>query len=225
MFIPRATATPAPGPRSAPPVTGLPGSAGEHALQQQRGSVARARRFYDDQVLSHLTPEMQQFLGRTEMLFVATSDAHGDCDSSIRCGPPGFVAVLEPTRIAYPEYRGNGVMASLGNLTENPRVGLLALDLVDDLIGLHVNGDVEVLEDADLRAQHPTLPSEAVAGRQAECWVVVSVSEAYVHCRKHLPRMVPVDRVRAWGTDNPVRKGGDHFGAVGQNRPWTEPGH
>lgn len=201
----------------------LPGSAGEHALQAERGSAARARRFYDEQVLACLAPEMQAFLARVEMLFVATADANGECDSSIRCGPPGFLAVLDETHVAYPEYRGNGVLASLGNLSENPHVGLLALDLVEDLIGLHVNGPVRIVDDAALRAEHPELPTEQAGGRRAECWVVVSVAEAYVHCRKHLPRMTPVDRSRAWGTDNPTRKGGDHFGAVGRPRPWTTP--
>lgn len=201
----------------------LPGSSGEHGRQEARGSTDRARRFYDEQVLARLTAEMQAFLGRTEMLFVATADAHGECDSSVRCGPAGFVVVLDEVHLAYPEYRGNGVMASLGNLAENAHVGLLALDLVDELIGLHVNGAARVVEDAELRAVHPDLTREAGRGRRAECWVVVAVEEAYVHCRKHLPRMAVVDRRRSWGTDDPVRKGGDHFGAVGQDRPWGPP--
>lgn len=201
----------------------LPGSSGEHERQEARGSADRARRFYDEQVLARLTTEMQAFLGHTEMLFLATADADGECDSSIRCGPAGFVAVLDETHVAYPEYRGNGVMASLGNLAENPHVGLLALDLVDELIGLHVNGPARVVEDAALRAEHPGLPREPAPGRRAECWVVVTVEEAYVHCRKHLPRMAKVDRRRSWGTDDPARKGGDHFGAVGQDRPWGSP--
>ena len=198
-----------------------PGSSGEKAVQAVRGSADRARRFYDEQVLARLTPDMQVFLGRTEMLFLATADARGGCDSSIRCGPAGFVVVLDETLVAYPEYRGNGVMASLGNLAENPQVGLLALDLVDELIGLHVNGAARVVEDAELRAEHPGLPRESASGRRAEGWVVVTVQECFVHCRKHLPRMAKVDRRRSWGTDDPARKGGDHFGAVGQDRPWA----
>lgn len=198
----------------------LPGSSGEHALQRVQGSTGRARRFYDEQVLDRLTTTMQAFLGRTEMLFVATSDAHGECDSAIRCGLAGFVVVLDEMHLAYPEYRGNGVMASLGNLTENPHIGLLALDLVDELIGLHVNGTAQVLQDTELRDEHPHLPQESTPGRRADCWVVVTVQEAYVQCRKHLPQMIKVDRQRSWGRDDPTRKGGDHFNTIGQHRPW-----
>lgn len=68
---------------------------------------------------------MIAFLARQEMMFVATADAKGESDSSFRAGHAGFVKALDERTVAYPEYRGNGVMASLGNISENPRVGLL----------------------------------------------------------------------------------------------------
>ena len=49
------------------------------------------------------------------MVWIATADAHGECDCPFRAGPPGFVQVLDDQTARYPEYRGNGVMASLGN--------------------------------------------------------------------------------------------------------------
>ncbi|MFR9730479.1 pyridoxamine 5'-phosphate oxidase family protein [Saccharopolyspora sp. MS10] len=191
----------------------LPGSDGEHLLQDAYGTRQRARRFYDDQVLDHLNPTMREFIGRMELAFVATSDSRGECDSSLRAGPPGFIEVLDDRHLAYPEYRGNGVLASLGNITENPHVGILLVDFAEDLIGLHVNGVAEIVEDAELRERHPGLPEEFDRGRTPERWVVVEVEEAYIHCRKHIPRMVPVLRKRSWGTDDAKRKGGDYFGA------------
>ena len=68
------------------------------------------------------------------------------------------------------------------------------------------------------RAEHPELPRETAPGRRADVWVEVTVEEAYIHCRKHIPRMVPVDRRRSWGTDDVKRKGGDHFGVAGARR-------
>ena len=200
----------------------LPGSAGEHLLQAAYGSEKRARRFYDDQVLDRLNPDMQEFVARMEMAFVATSDKHGECDASLRAGPPGFIEVLDEQHVCYPEYRGNGVMASLGNVSENPHIGILMVDFVTDLIGLHVNGKARIVEDGDLRQIYPALPSEFDRGRIPERWVVVQVEEAYMHCRKHIPRMVPVLRQRNWGTDDTKRRGGDFFGAKGQSRPWHE---
>lgn len=190
----------------------MSGCAGEHLLQQAYGTEDRAGRFYRDQVLDHLNPDMVEFVGRMEMAFIGTADAGGECDSSFRAGPAGFLHVLDARRIAYPEYRGNGVLASLGNISENPHVAMLMIDFVRDLIGLHVNGRARIVEDADLRLEHPRLPGAVERGRTPERWVVLHVEETYVHCRKHIPRMEPVGRDRDWGTDDVRRKGGDYFG-------------
>lgn len=187
------------------------GSTGEHLLQSAYGTRERAQRFYDDQVLDHLNDTMISFVGRMEMAFVATSDARGEADCSLRAGPPGFIQVFDERTLAYPEYRGNGVLASLGNISENPHVGLLLLDFVRDLIGLHVNGRAGIVEDAALRELRPQLPTAFDRGRTPERWVVVAVEEAYIHCRKHIPRMQPVPLTRDWGTDDVKRKGGDYF--------------
>jgi uncharacterized protein len=191
----------------------LPGSAGEHLLQAAYGTASRAERFYGDQVLDHLNPRMTEFVRRMDMAFIATSDAEGECDCSLRTGPPGFIEILNERTLAYPEYRGNGVLASLGNISENARVGVLLVDFVTDLIGLHINGTASIVEDAVLRGEHPELPVDAERGRTPQRWVLVHVVEAYVHCRKHIPRMMPVERTRRWGTDDPLPKGGDYFDA------------
>jgi uncharacterized protein len=198
----------------------LPGSHGEHLLQCAYGSRDRAKKFYNDQVLDHLNDAMMEFIGRMDMAFIASADASGECDSSFRAGPPGFMRVLDERHVAYPEYRGNGVLASLGNISENPHLAILMVDFVRDLIGLHVNGRATVVEDEQLRLVHPDLPAEFDRGRIPERWVVVEVEEAYIHCRKHIPRLQPVERTRDWGTDDVRRKGGDYFGAKGVPRPW-----
>jgi predicted pyridoxine 5'-phosphate oxidase superfamily flavin-nucleotide-binding protein len=190
----------------------LPGSAGEHQLQQRYGTAERAERFYREQALDHLNERMREFVCRQEMMFVATADGDGECDCTFRAGPAGFVRVLDPRRIAWPEYRGNGVLASLGNLAENPFVGLLFVDFFHAVMGLHVNGHATIVEDAAIRAAHPCLPVDPVPGRRPERWVSLRVDEAYVHCAKHIPRLLKLPRDRAWGTDDVRRKGGDFFG-------------
>jgi predicted pyridoxine 5'-phosphate oxidase superfamily flavin-nucleotide-binding protein len=178
-FLPLA---PAPGRRRS-----RPGSAGEHRLQADLGTTARADRFYDDQVLDHLNPAMRDFVRRQQMMFVATSDAAGACDNTLRAGPPGFVEVVDERTLAWPEFRGNGVMASLGNISENPHVGLLMVDFVRDRVGLHVNGRAHLVDSRDMSAAGLEAPSPA--GRTAQLWVQVEVEEAYIHCSKHIPRL------------------------------------
>src|SRR4051794_18714689 len=100
-----------------------PGSGGEHDLQQRYGTFKRAAAFYDKQMLDHLNPLMREYIAAQEMMFIATADTHGECDTSFRAGPAGFVRVLGERTVMYPEYRGNGVMASLGNIAENGTSG------------------------------------------------------------------------------------------------------
>src|SRR5579859_2322923 len=118
-------------PATEPPDFSIPGSDGEHRLQQKYGRTTHAMAFYKHQVLDHLNTAMQTFLARQEMMFVGTADAKGHADSAFRCGHAGFVKVLDQRTVAYPEYRGNGVMASLGNISENPHVALLFIDFGD----------------------------------------------------------------------------------------------
>ncbi|MEU7037442.1 pyridoxamine 5'-phosphate oxidase family protein [Streptomyces sp. NPDC046237] len=184
------------------------------------GTAERADRFYADQVLDRLNTRMREFVTRQEMFFLATADRHGECDNTFRAGPPGFLHVLDDRTLAYPEYRGNGVQASLGNIEENPHVGLLMMDFLRDRIGLHVNGRARVVSDDAMRRTHEGLPYDSVPGRRAQVWVEVAVEEAYIHCAKHIPHLQKVPRDgsgRAWGTDDMKRKGGDFFGAAAES--------
>jgi len=202
-----------------------PGTAGERILQEECGTTQRARQFYENQVTGQLTPVMREFIQRMPMAFIATSDGSGECDCSFRAGPAGFIRVLDDHTIAYPEYRGNGVMASLGNLLQNPHIGILMIDFTDDLIGLHVNGEASVLTPARMQEYDLDLPDPEVGGgRRPVQWVMVNVAEAYIHCSKHIPKMLPQSRVRHWGSDNPRHKGGDYFGTAASKGAAAEAG-
>ncbi|WP_083976525.1 pyridoxamine 5'-phosphate oxidase family protein [Kitasatospora azatica] len=184
------------------------GSAGEHQLQLEFGTAERAADFYDRQVRPQLTLQMREFIARQTMVFLSTADADGACDASFRAGPPGFVQVLDDHTLAYPEYKGNGVLASAGNISENPHLGLLFLDFSHDHIGLHVNGTAHLRPDSSLRSAHPELPFETAPGRRVEFWIHLSVDEAYIHCSKHIPHLVPAPRSRPQ-TERP--KDADYF--------------
>jgi len=77
-----------------PDAAALPGSAGEHDLQCAWGTQDAARRFYRDQVRDRLVPAMKQFVARMELAFMATADARGECDATLRTGPPCRVPEL-----------------------------------------------------------------------------------------------------------------------------------
>jgi nitrite reductase (NADH) large subunit len=204
----------------------LPGSDGEHELQSKYGKSFQALAFYKHRVLDHLNSAMREFITGQEMMFVGTADRNGNADASFRAGHPSFVKVLDEQTIAYPEFRGNGVMSSMGNISENPHVGLMFIDFGKDRIGLHVNGNARIVEhDEFLRFMQDRSAAEVVLGDSIlanliskdagnlERWVIVSVEEAYMHCSKHIPLMKKADHEVSWGTDDVQAKGGDYFGA------------
>ncbi len=205
----------------------LPGSKGEHRLQKELATSKKALAFYNKQMLDHLNPTMREFLAEQEIVFIATSDAKGECDCSFRTGPPGWVRVIDEKTLAYPEYRGNGVFASMGNIMENPHIGMIFVDFYDSTVGLHVNGKARIFKDQKILksglfpdAIQKGIPKKG--GLKAECWVIVEVEEAYIHCSKHIPRLKKVKKEIHWGTDKVAHKGGDKFKAKKSPRPWVE---
>ena len=190
------------------------GSDGEHKLQHDLGSKERAARFYRRQMHDHLTEGMQAFIRRQEMVFIATADANGHCDSSPRFGKPGFVVVMDTKSIAYPEFRGNGVFASLGNILENPHIGLAFVDFLHTTVGLHVNGKACLCspnEIPDSLSSVSRMYETEHLGQIIEQWVIVEIEEAYIHCSKHIPRLQKLDKPIDWGTDDFKAKADDFF--------------
>ena len=198
-------------------VTLVPGSEGEHSLQQKYGTRQRALKFYDKQMLNYLSLVMQEFIAKQEVMFVATADSHGECDCSARFGKPGFVRVINKKFLIYPEYRGNGVLASQGNILENPHIGIIFVDFFETTVGLHVNGAARVIENDLLLKSSHELPENIVSeiqsegNRRPDRWIMIDVEEAYIHCSKHVPLLKKQDKRIDWGTDNVAAKGGDFF--------------
>jgi predicted pyridoxine 5'-phosphate oxidase superfamily flavin-nucleotide-binding protein len=195
----------------------FPGSDAEYLAQELYGTRNRADRFYRDQLLDTLTPQMADFIARQGEMVVSSVDPEGHPDASVRFGEPGFVRVLDERTLAWPELRGNGVLTTLGNLLKNPAAHLMFLDR-EARIGLHLRGQTRVLEAVDMADEHPTVVPDHAGARAPERWVVLHLATSYVHCRKHFPRSDgPID----WGTDDTNAKGGDYFGAKRTESPWS----
>jgi predicted pyridoxine 5'-phosphate oxidase superfamily flavin-nucleotide-binding protein len=83
---------------------------------------------------SRLAPEDIAWIGGADTFFIASrtgtlaGDARAGLDVSHRGGPPGFVRVLAPDALVFPDYRGNNFFNTLGNIAEDGRVGLQFLD-------------------------------------------------------------------------------------------------
>jgi len=170
-----------------------PGSHGEHEMQKSFNTQKQAQSFYKRQMLDFLAPLMQTFIIKQEMVFISTSDSHGECDCSLRTGEAGFIIVIDEHTLAYPDYKGNGVLASTGNLSENPHMGLLFIDFFEDKVGLHVNGKAKMIDNEALmtRLQTSMLKDKSLEdlslGKKCMFWTLIEVEEAYIHCSKNIP--------------------------------------
>jgi len=83
---------------------------------------------------------------QADTLFIATSHPHSGADASHRGGRPGFVCVESDKRLLFPDYSGNNMFNTLGNIVSNPRTGLLFPDFQSGS-ALQLSGRARILWD------------------------------------------------------------------------------
>ena len=99
-----------------------------------------------------LTSAYQDWITQADTFFIATSHPHSGADASHRGGNPGFVRVLDAHTLVWPDYNGNGMFQTLGNITINPQVGLLFIDFRDGRT-LQLSGEARIVWDANYVSQ------------------------------------------------------------------------
>jgi len=96
----------------------------------------------------------RQWISQADTFFVASYNPDSGADASHRGGFSGFVQVLDAQTLVWPEYNGNGMFNTLGNIVENPRVGLLFIDF-DSGGTLQLTGSATILWDEERVAAFP----------------------------------------------------------------------
>jgi hypothetical protein len=95
---------------------------------------------------NELQPDQRHSIEQADTLFIATFHPHSGADASHRGGRPGFVCVESETRLLFPDYRGNNMFNTLGNIVSNPRTGLLFPDFQSGS-ALQLSGSARILWD------------------------------------------------------------------------------
>lgn len=103
-------------------------------------------------VSSTLAEADRTMIERADTFFITTASDTGDADSSHRGGNPGFVHLDEDGTLSWPDYRGNAMMMTLGNLELNPSAGLLFFDWAGGTT-LQLSGTAVVEWDAQRRVR------------------------------------------------------------------------
>jgi uncharacterized protein len=108
----------------------------EADTRQDRAGIARRG--------ETLTPEHRLAIEHADTFFIASIHAGTGTDASHRGGRPGFVQVLDARRLRIPDYAGNNMFQTLGNIAADPRVGLLFVDF-DTGTTLQLTGRARIL--------------------------------------------------------------------------------
>ena len=152
-------------------------------------------RFLGDALID---PDDRAFIERMDMFFLATADPEGRPQCSYKGGAPGFVQVLDDRTVAFPNYDGNGMYLSAGNLALNPHIGMLFIDFVSARPSrLRLNGVASLDEHDELLDGYPG----------AQFVVRVRATEVFPNCPRYIHRMALVERSRfvpEAGVDPPV---------------------
>jgi hypothetical protein len=101
-----------------------------------------------------LAAEQRAWVEGADMFFIATAHPERGADVSHRGGFPGFVQATGPTTIVFPDYAGNNMFQTLGNISTQPEAGLLFVDFEAGRT-LHLTGRAEVLWDEAARPYAP----------------------------------------------------------------------
>jgi len=151
---------------------------GMRELQALRETEPLANRLASVTLHDTFTTEDRQFIQRCRMFCIATADASGSPDCSYKGGGPGFVSVVDERTLAVPDYDGNGMYRTWGNVLVNPKVGLLFLDF-EIPKRLRVNGRARISRDPEACAAFPG----------AVFVVYVTAERIFPNCPRYLHRM------------------------------------
>jgi predicted pyridoxine 5'-phosphate oxidase superfamily flavin-nucleotide-binding protein len=158
---------------------------GNRRLQDRFDTRRLADRIEERIVQDAIDEDDRAFIERQDMFFIATADDEGQPNCSYKGGDRGFVRVVDERTIAFPNYDGNGMYLSMGNLLANPRVGLLFISFTEQK-RLRLNGTASVDPDDPLLEQFP----------RAQFVVRVRATEVFPNCPRYIHRMELVERSR-----------------------------
>jgi predicted pyridoxine 5'-phosphate oxidase superfamily flavin-nucleotide-binding protein len=130
----------------------------------------------------HLSVVDAAFITRQNMLFLATTDAYGQPSCSYKGGTRGFVTVVDERTLAFPDYNGNGMHLSTGNIDETSKVALLFVDF-ERQTRMRVMGTARIASDDPLRERYPG----------AQLIVRVTIESVFTNCPRYIHKMQLVE--------------------------------
>lgn len=134
-----------------------------------------------------ISPERAAFFESLPFFFIATANARGECDCSFRGRehdalgkPSALLRVLDEKTLVFPDYHGNKLYNSLGNIIVNEHIGMLFIDFHAQR-RMRLNGYATIIDDPSTYADiWPNAPR----------YIRVTAQQVYGNCRSRIPRML-----------------------------------
>ena len=156
---------------------------GNRQLQDKFDTRRMANLMAERVVGDSISEDDKAFIESRDMFFLATSDPEGHPNCSYKGGDPGFVRVIDEHTIAFPNYDGNGMYLSMGNVLQHGHVGILFIDF-EQQSRMRLNGVASIDENDPLMAECPG----------AQFIVRVRANEVFGNCPRYIHKYQLVER-------------------------------
>ena len=158
---------------------------GNRELQDRFDTRRIADRIEEVLLSDEISSHDKAFIESRDMFFLATADDAGLPNCSYKGGEPGFVRVVDEHTVAFPNFDGNGMYLSMGNVLANPAVGMLFIDF-ERGHRMRLNGNATIDPNDPLMAEYP----------EAQFIVRVRAREVFPNCPRYIHRYQLVQRSR-----------------------------
>lgn len=133
-------------------------------------------------VTDEILDEHKMFIESRDMFFLSTIDHRGYPTCSYKGGNPGFVKVEDNKTIIFPNFDGNGMFLSMGNITKNHNVGILFIDF-ETPHRIRVHGKASVHSEPKLINLFP----------EATMVVKVEITEMFINCTRYIHKYKKIE--------------------------------
>jgi len=148
----------------------------QRKLQSDNDSANLAAAVVSAIVSEELQPEQIDFISGRDFFFLSTVNSKGEPTVSYKGGPVGVVHVVSPTELVFPNYDGNGMFFSMGNISETNKVGLLFIDVEQNPLRVRVQGKAVLSNDSDLLKRFPG----------ATMIVKIDITSVFYNCARYI---------------------------------------
>jgi predicted pyridoxine 5'-phosphate oxidase superfamily flavin-nucleotide-binding protein len=163
------------------------------AVQTRLGSRSRNEEIEKSQGRNWITPELATWLAQLNSVFLGTASADGRPYIQHRGGPPGFLVTLDEKHLAFVDFPGNKQYITLGNLSENYRAIIFAIDYANRR-RIKLWGRAQVIEDDPDLLERLTPPK---LGLRPQRVIRFRLEGWDVNCPQHIPQLFSAEEVEA----------------------------